>query len=71
MGRLCTFACVMPRSSTICAVPMVATFPGPASRVPSGPVSVTLWNSRPAFSAGESRAVRSAARSSGESRGSS
>ncbi|BAS10494.1 hypothetical protein AHiyo4_39160 [Arthrobacter sp. Hiyo4] len=39
--------------------------PGVSSRVPSGPVSMTVWNISPAFSSRLRRVTRSAARSCG------
>lgn len=58
-------------ASTTSSVPDLEIAPGPSSSVPSGPVSITVWNISPTFSASESLPSRSSVRSSGLRRGSS
>ena len=65
----CTLKWFWNRAATNSAVDAREMAPSPASSAPPSPISITLWNISPAFSAGDSRASRSSARSSADNLG--
>ena len=67
----CTLKWFMSLARTTVDVGDFEIAPGVSSSVPSGPVSMTVWNSSPTFSSRERRGSRSSVRSSGLRRGSS